>query len=172
MSDSPADQTRPARAQERSLPTSMTVVAIVFALLFVGLVAGTIVTVLNDDTPDPPALADLPLPDGVEIVDSMATCTDSACDGEGAVLIGAGGEGVAGRVVQYWRDEGWGSLPCVDDGTMCFSDDDLRISLSVWSDVDPLEVPSLWESVTDRELDPGRLVFVHYYRCGSIYPCN
>jgi hypothetical protein len=150
----------------------MLIIAVGFVLVFVGLVAATILTVVSDDTPDPPALADLPLPDGVEIVDSMATCTDTACDGEGAVLIGAGGEGVAGRVAQYWRDGGWGSLPCVDDGTMCFSDDDLRISLSVWSDVDPLDVPSLWESVADRELDASRLVYVHYYRCGPIFPCE
>lgn len=150
----------------------MTVIAVVFASLFVLLSAGTIVTVVNDDTPDPPVLSDLPLPAGVEIVDSMVTCTETACDGEGAVLIGSSGEGVAGRVAQHWRDVGWRSLPCVDAGGMCFADADLRISMSVWSDVDPLDVPSLWESVADRELDGARLVYVRFYHCGPIYPCE
>jgi hypothetical protein len=150
----------------------MVAISIAFALLFVALVAGTITAVLNDDTPTPAELADLPLPSGVEIVDSIATCNESACDGEGAVLIGESGEGVAGLIARFWHDEGWGSLPCTDGGTMCFAEEDLRISLSVWSDVDPLDVPTLWESVTDRGLEPRSLVYVHYYRCGPIYPCG
>lgn len=156
----------------RSLPPSMTAVGVALVGLFIALVAATILAVISDDTPEPPALAELPLPAGVEIVDSMPTCTDSACDGQGVVLVGSAGEGVAGRVASHWRQEGWLSLPCVDDGTMCFSDDDLRISMSVWADVDPLRVPKLWEAVADSGIDPGRLIYVHYYRCGSIYPCE
>jgi hypothetical protein len=172
MSASPTQLSRPSGPQQRPLPPSMVAVAIGFILLLMGLVAGMVVAVVNDDTPEAPTLAELPLPVGVEVFDSMPTCTDSACDGEGAVLVGSAGEGVAGRVVRHWRDAGWGSLPCTDEGTMCFADDDLRISMSVWADVDPLQVPKLWESVTDADLDPARLVYVHYYRCGSIFPCE
>lgn len=167
-----ADLALTSRSRERRLPPSMVAIGVGFVGLFILLVLATIVAVMNDDTPEPPTLAAFPLPEGVEIVDSMATCTDSACDGVGVVIIGSAGEGVAGRVAQYWRDMGWGSLPCTDEGTMCFSDEDLRISLSVWADVDPLQVPKLWESVTNKGLDPGRLVYVHFYRCGSIFPCE
>lgn len=160
------------RAPGRSFPPSMTFVGVAFFALFIALVGATILAVVNDDTPDPPGLDELPLPATVEIVDSMATCTDTACDGQGVVLIGSAGEGVVGRLAGFWRDAGWASLPCADEGTMCFADDDLRLALSVWSDVDPLHIPKLWESVNDEGLDAGRLVYVHYFRCGSIFPCE
>lgn len=149
-------------------------VAIGLALggLLAVLVLFTIVAVITADLPEPAVLADLPLPDGVEIVDSMPTCSESACDGEGVVLIGSGGEGVAGRLAGAWRDGGWDSRPCVDEGTLCFASADLRISMSVWADVDPLRIPKLWEAVTNADVDPDRLVFVHVYRCGSIIPCE
>lgn len=150
----------------------MAAVGIGLVGLFLALVAGTIVAVLADDTPEAPALASFPLPDGVEIVESVPTCDDSACDGHGVVLIGSGGEGVAGRLAGDWRSRGWASLPCVAGGTMCFTQGDLRLSMSVWADVDPLRVPRLWESVADSGIDPRRLVYVHFYRCGAILPCG
>lgn len=168
----PSDLARPVEPAPRSLPPSMVGVGLGFVGLFLVLVAGTILAVVADDTPKPPVLQELPLPAAVDIVDSMPTCTNSACDGEGVVLVGSAGEGVAGRVAGHWRGLGWASLPCVDDGTMCFSDGDLRISMSVWSDVDPLRVPKLWEAVADSGVDPARLVYVHFYRCGSIFPCE
>lgn len=162
----------PGEKKQRSLPPSMVTIAVALFGLFLTLVVGTIVTVIATDGPEPPTLEGLPLPAGVEIVDSMPTCTDSACDGQGVVLIGSAGEGVAGRVARAWRDAGWASLPCRDEGTMCFADEDLRISMSVWADVDPLRIPKLWDAVADSGIDAGRLVYVHYFRCGPIVPCE
>jgi hypothetical protein len=158
--------------EARRLPPSMAAVATGFVTLFIVLVIATIVAVAAEDMPAAPELTDLPLAEAVEVVDSMSICTHQACDGVGVALIGSAGEGVAGRLASTWRAAGWDSLPCRDTGAMCFSDGDLRISMNVWADIDPLTVPKFVETIADRGIDEDRLVYVHYYRCGVILPCE
>lgn len=157
----------------RPLPPSMAIIGSALFGLFMAIVMATVIVVLGSDGSQPPTRESLPLPGGIEVVDWMSTCTEQACDGIGALLRGTSGEGgVAGRLASAWRAAGWGSVPCVDSGTMCFSSGELRLSLNVWADVDQLDIPKLVETVRSRGLDPSRLVYVHYYRCGSIHPCQ
>ncbi len=160
--------------EARRLPPSMLAVGIAFVSLFVVLVLGTIVAVLADDTPQVPALEGLPVIDESEIVDSISTCTDAACDGFGVLLMGRDLEApvLTGRLTRLWRSKGWRSVPCVDEGGVCFADKDLRISVRDWDDIDPVLAPTLVEGVADRGLDAARLLYVHYYRCGVIYACE
>jgi hypothetical protein len=160
--------------EARRLPPSMLAVGIAFVSLFVVLVLGTIVAVLADDTPQVPALEGLPVIDESEIVDSISTCTDAACDGFGVLLMGRDLEApvLTGRLTRLWRSKGWRSVPCVDEGGVCFADKDLRISVRDWDDIDPVLAPTLVEGVADRDLDAARLLYVHYYRCGVIYACE
>ena len=146
-----------------------------FLLLLLGLVLATIVAVVADDTPPAPALEELPIVDGVEVVDSMATCDDTACDGYGVLLMGVDGEALAGRsrLVRDWRSRGWEPVPCADDGDgICLGDHDLRISVRDWAEVDPVMAPTLVEGVAARGLPADHLLYVRYYRCGAIYPCG
>ncbi len=160
--------------EARRLPPSMLAVGIAFISLFVVLVLGTIVAVLADDTPQVPALEGLPVIDESEIVDSISTCTDAACDGFGVLLMGRDLEApvLTGRLTSLWRSKGWRPVPCVDEGGVCFADNDLRISVRDWDDIDPVLAPTLVEGVADRGLDAARLLYVHYYRCGVIYACE
>ena len=160
--------------EARRLPPSMLAVGIAFISLFVVLALGTIVAVMADDTPQVPALEGLPVIDESEIVDSISTCTDAACDGFGVLLMGRDLEApvLTGRLTRLWRSKGWRSVPCVDEGGVCFADKDLRISVRDWDDIDPLLAPTLVEGVADRGLDAARLLYVHYYRCGVIYACE
>ena len=115
--------------EARRLPPSMLAVGIAFISLFVVLALGTIVAVMADDTPQVPALEGLPVIDESEIVDSISTCTDAACDGFGVLLMGRDLEApvLTGRLTRLWRSKGWRSVPCVDEGGVCFADKDLRI---------------------------------------------
>lgn len=160
--------------EARRLPPSMLAVGLAFISLFVVLALGTIVAVMADDTPQVPALEGLPVIDQSEVVDSISTCTDAACDGYGVLLMGRGLEApvLTSRLASLWRSKGWRSVPCLDEGGMCFADEDLRISVRGWDDIDPVFAPTLVEGVADRALDAARLLYIHYYRCGVIYPCE
>jgi hypothetical protein len=160
--------------EARRLPPSMVTVGIAFISLFVVLALGTIVAVMADDTQPGPALAEFPIIDESEVVDSVATCTDSACDGHGVLLMGRELEApmLRGRLVGYWKAQGWDTAECFDAGQICLAKEDLRLSIMDWSQVDPMLAPTLVEEVADRELDGRRLLYVHYYRCGAIYPCQ
>ena len=160
--------------EARHLPPSMVTVSIAFASLFTVLALGTIVAVMADDTPPAPDLEELPILAESEVVDSIATCTDAACDGFGVLLMGRGLDGpmLTGRLIRLWHSEGWETVSCQDSGTLCLAEDDYRISVLPWDQVDPVFAPTLVEGVADRGLDRSRLLYVHYYRCGSIYPCG
>jgi len=160
--------------EARHLPPSMVTVSIAFASLFTVLALGTIVAVMADDTPPAPSLEELPILDESEVVDSIATCTDAACDGFGVLLMGRDLDGamLTGRLIRFWRSEGWETVSCQDSGTLCLAEDDYRISVLPWDQVDPVLAPTLVEGVADRGLDRSRLLYVHYYRCGPIYPCG
>ncbi|MEE9206658.1 MAG: hypothetical protein V3U50_06725 [Acidimicrobiia bacterium] len=160
--------------EARRLPPSMLAVGIAFISLFVVLALGTIVAVMADDTPQVPDLEGLPIIEESEVVDSISTCTEAACDGYGVLLMGIdlAAPALTGRLVRLWRSQGWRSVPCLDEGGICFAEKDLRISVRDWGDVDPVLAPTLVEGVADRDLDAARLLYVHYYRCGAIYPCE
>jgi hypothetical protein len=160
--------------EARRLPPSMVVVAIIFVSLFFVLATGTILAVVADDSIEGPSLEDLPLNGGAEVVDAMATCTDSACDGHGVLLMGTeyGADALAARLGEHWQRRGWEPSSCVDDGDFCFADDDLRISVRTWDRVDPTFAPTFVEGVADRQLDPRRLLYIHYFRCGIIHACE
>ncbi len=152
----------------------MVAVGIAFVSLFVVLALGTIVAVMADDSPQGPDLEGLPIIDGSVVIDSIATCTDSACDGYGVLLMGIELDApvLTQQLGSHWRSTGWSLVPCLDDGSICFADDDLRISVRDWDRVDPFLAPTLVEGVADRGLDAARLLYVHYYRCGVIVPCQ
>ena len=160
--------------EARRLPPSMMAVGLAFVSLFLVLSLGTIVAVMADDTPPAPELESFPIIEDSEVIDSISTCTDEACDGYGVLLMGR--ESNAGRLteglVNFWRSEGWQSVPCLDDSRICFARDDLRLSVRDWDEVDPVMAPTLVEGVIDSGLDQARLLYVHYYRCGSIQPCR
>ncbi len=160
--------------EARRLPPSMVTVGIAFVSLFIVLALGTIVAVMADDTPPTPELEGFPIIEGSEMVDSISTCTDTACDGYGILLMGRDLDApkLTESLVSFWRSSGWRSVGCVDESSICFADDDLRISVRDWEQVDPLLAPTLVEGVADRELDAARLLYVHYYRCGVIFPCE
>lgn len=160
--------------EARRLPPSMVTVSIAFASLFTVLALGTIVAVMADDTPPAPELEELPILAESEVVDSIATCTDAACDGFGVLLMDRDLDApmLTGRLIRLWRSEGWETVSCQDSGTLCLAEDDYRISVLPWDQVDPVLAPTLVEGVADRGLDRSRLLYVHYYRCGSIYPCG
>jgi hypothetical protein len=160
--------------EARRLPPSMVAVGFAFVSLLVVLALGTIVAVLADDTPQGPDLESLPIIDGSVVIDSIATCTDSACDGYGVLLMSIDIDApvLTQRLGAHWRSTGWSPVPCLDDGSVCFADDDLRLSVMNWDRVDPFLAPTLLEGVVDRGLDATRLLYVHYYRCGVILPCQ
>lgn len=158
--------------EQRSLPTPIVLVGVGLVALFLALVASTVVAVLADDTPEAPALGQLPLPPDVEVVDAMPTCTDQACDGHGVVVAGPPENGVALRLASAWRQAGYETIDCLGEGTLCVAHGDLRIEMVVWRDVDPLRIPSLVESVERADIEPARLAFVHFYRCGSNHACE
>lgn len=161
-------------AEARRLHPSMLAVGLAFLTLLVGLVISTIVAVIADDTPEAPALEQLPIVDGVEVVDSIATCNESACDGHGVLVMDGEREAQALRnsLVRHWRSNGWEPVPCRDEEGICFSDGDLRITLRDWAQVDPVMAPTLVEGVADRGLPADRLLYIRYYRCGVIYSCE
>ncbi len=156
------------------LQPSMVLVGLGFASLFMVLVVSTVVAVVADDTPEAPALEGLPIVSGVEVVDSIATCNEMACDGYGVLLMGIEDEAsvLRSQLVRHWRTSGWHQVPCRDDGGLCFGDRDLRISLRDWSQVDPIMAPTLVAGVADRGLPANRLLYIRYYRCGAIYSCE
>jgi hypothetical protein len=160
--------------EARRLPPSMVAVAIAFVSLFVVLASGTIVAVVADDTVEVPGLEELPLDGEAEIVDSIPTCTDTACDGYGILLQGSALD--AGELTEVlsaeWGRLGWSRIACADEGELCFAEDDVHISLRHWDQVDPVLAPTFVEGVADRGLDPSRLLYVHLYRCGIIHPCK
>ena len=160
--------------EARRLPPSMVAVGVAFVSLFGVLALGTIVAVIADDTPQAPELEGLPMIEESELIDSISTCTDSACDGYGVLLVGRGLDAadLTLRLVDEWRSQGWRFVPCIDDGRSCFADDDLRISVRDWVLVDPLIAPTLVERVADSGLDATRFLYVHYYRCGVISACD
>ena len=160
--------------EARHLPPSMVTVGIAFASLFTVLALGTILAVMADDTPQAPSLEELPILAESEVIDSIATCTDEACDGLGVLLMGRDLDApmLTGRLIRFWRSEGWETISCQDSGTLCMAEDDYRISVLPWDQVDPVLAPTLVEGVADRGLDRARLLYVHYYRCGSIFPCE
>lgn len=161
-------------AEARRLPPSMVVVSIVFVGLFLVLATGTILAVVADDSIEGPLLDDLPLNGGAEVVDAMATCTESACDGHGVLLMGTeyAADALAVRLGDHWRSRGWSRSACLDDGEICFEDGDLQISVRTWDHVDPTFAPTFVEGVADRGLDPSRLLYIHYFRCGIIHACE
>ncbi len=156
------------------LERSLYAVGAAFLALLVGLIIATIVVVIADDTPPAPALEELPIVDGVEVVDSIATCDETACDGYGVLLMGVDGEApaVRSRLVRDWRSRGWEPVRCDDDAGICLGDHDLRISVRDWADVDPVMAPTLVEGVAARGLSADHLLYIRYYRCGAIYPCG
>jgi len=160
--------------EARRLPPSMVAVAIAFVSLFFVLASGTILAVMADDTVDGPELDELPLNGDAEVIDDMPTCTDAACDGHGVLLKGSelNAPMLTQRLSTHWRDRGWTRAACVDDGERCFAKGDVRISLRDWEMVDPLLAPTFVEEVADRKLDPGMLLYVHFYRCGIIHGCE
>ena len=160
--------------EARRLPPSMVTVGIAFVSLFAVLALGTIVAVMADDTQPGPALEEFPIINESQMIDSIVTCTDAACDGHGVLLMGRELDApmLRGRLVGYWRAQGWDTLECLDNGQICLAKDDLRLSILDWSEVDPTLAPTLVEGVSDRELDGNRLLYVHYYRCGAIYACQ
>jgi len=160
--------------EARRLPPSMVAVGVAFISLFAVLALGTIVAVMADDGPQAPELEGLPIVEESEVVDSIPACTESACDGYRVLLMGRhlDAESLTRRLVSYWLARGWRSIACDDDSRICFADDDLRISLRDWDQVDPLIAPTFVEGVADRGLDEQRLLVVHYFRCGANYPCE
>lgn len=160
--------------EARRLPPSMVAVGIAFLSLFVILASGTILAVVADDTVEPPAIDDLSLTSQADIVDSIPTCTDSACDGHGVLLMAKQMDAptLTAELTGHWRGRGWEPARCLDDGDLCFSEGELRISVRDWDQVDPLLAPTFVEEVEDQELDSRRLLYVHYYRCGIIHACE
>ena len=160
--------------EAKRLPPSMVTVGIVFVSMFFVLSLGTIVAVMADDTPPTPDLAGLPTIPGSEVVASISTCTDSACDGHGVLLMRSGFDthSLTESLSNLWRSRGWHSVDCIGKGDHCLADDDLRISVRNWDQVNPALAPTLVGEVADRELDGSQLLYVHYYRCGTIYPCQ
>jgi hypothetical protein len=160
--------------EARKLPPSMVAVTIAFISLFIVLASGTILAVVADDTVEGPPLEEFPFNSGAEIVDTMATCTDAACDGHGILLMGRETDAaeLTEDLSQLWRRRGWVPVRCLDRGEVCFGEGELRISLRNWDQVDPMLAPTFVEGVADRSLDPGRLLYAHFYRCGLIHACN
>lgn len=152
----------------------MVAVAIAFVGLFLILASGTILAVVADDSLEIPDLSEFPLDGQAEIIDSMPTCTDSACDGHGVLLQGQNADALTltDGLQRYWLTRGWEEAQCVDEGEICFAEDDLRISIRNWDQVDPLLAPTFVEDVADQGLDPARLLYAHYYRCDIIHPCE
>lgn len=167
-----AEHLVPVSVAARHLPASIVAVGALLSLLFVSIVLVMVFAVLGDETPDAPALEDLPVSADVEVIASMETCTDRACDGLGAALAGSPGQSASSQLATEWRDAGWNQLSCVDGGSLCFGMGDLRLSMTAWVDMDEASVPMLVDTVAEHSIDPRRLVFVHYYRCGSIHPCE
>ncbi len=81
-------------------------------------------------------------------------------------------EPLSARLGDHWRSLGWSRTGCIDDGEICFADDDLWISVRTWDRVDPTFAPTFVEEVADRQLDPHRLLYIHYFRCGIIHDCE
>lgn len=160
--------------EARHLPPSMVAIAIAFISLFTVLSLGTIVAVMADDTPAAPLLEDLPLVEASRVIDTIQTCTEQACDGYGVLLQATDLDAstLTNQLADHWRDKGWRSMTCSDEGDRCFANEDLRISVRNWDKVDPLLAPTLVEGVGERGLDPARLLYVHYFRCGAIYACE
>ncbi len=160
--------------EARGLPASMVTIGVVLVSLFVVLAIGTIAAVIADDTPAAPDLAEFPIVEGVQVVDSTSTCADLPCDGFGVLLMGKGLEEpvLSVRLVSFWRSDGWRSVVCVDDSRDCLANDDLRIYVRSWDQVDSLLAPTFVEIAENRGLEAAQLLYVHYYRCGAIYPCE
>jgi hypothetical protein len=152
----------------------MVAVTIAFISLFVVLASGTILAVVADDTAEIPRLDEFPVNGDAEIIDTMATCTDAACDGHSVLLIGVETDAptLTDRLSDLWGRRGWERVTCRDNGEVCFGDGPLRISLRNWDQVDPLLAPTFVEEVADRELDPERLLYAHFFRCGILTTCE
>ena len=156
----------------RILPVSM----VVIGLLLLGgfLVASTsmIAAVVAADGNGMPDLEHLPLPPGVEIVDTHATCDANECDGYGIVVgrVETRPQRVMELVQSRLRGFGWAQRDC-GDGDVCMRRDGLSVEMRPWLEVPDTEAVAVRDGLTDRGVDQASLVYVLYHRCSDLHPC-
>jgi hypothetical protein len=149
---------------------------VVIGLILLGgfIIASTsmIAAVIASDGNGMPDIDQLPLPSGVDIVDTHAACDANECAGYGMVV---GREGTPpGRIIELiqsrLRSVGWGQRDC-PSGEVCMRRDDLGIVMMPWSNVSETEAVAMRVALEERDIEQAALVYVLYHRCSELHPC-
>jgi len=156
----------------RILPVSMLVIGLILLGGFIVASTSMIAAVVASDGNGMPDIDQLPLPSGVDIVDTHAACDANECAGYGMVV---GDEGTPpGRIIELiqsrLRSVGWGQRDCAP-GEVCMRRDDLGVVMRPWSAVAKTEAVAVRSALEDRGIDQASLVYVLYHRCSDLHPC-
>jgi hypothetical protein len=141
---------------------------------FIALGVATVLSVTRANGPQPPTLADLPIPTGVELVDSHALCQADACDGAGGVFAWdpIRVEAAVTMLGEYFLGNGWigepGSCP---EGVRCFRQEDLRSTIRPWLEVDDSVGTTMRASIREQGIVEDDLLYVSVIRCEILTDC-
>ena len=150
---------------------------VVTGLLVVGFItlgAATVISVTRANGPGPPTLADVPIPAGVELVDSHALCQAEACDGAGGVFgwSEVRVEVAVPRLAEHFFGNGWIGDPAgCPEGVRCFQQGGLRSTIRPWLEVDETVGTAMRASIRERGVVEDDLVYVSVVRCGILTDC-
>ncbi|MEX2323424.1 MAG: hypothetical protein WEA29_06595 [Acidimicrobiia bacterium] len=152
----------------------MLVVTGLLVVGFIALGAATVLSVTGANGPEPPTLADVPIPTGVELVDSHALCEADACDGAGGVFAWdpIRVEAAVTMLAENFLVNGWigdpGSCP---EGVRCFQRGGLRSTIRPWLEVDETVGTAMRAAIRDQGIVEDDLVYVSVIRCGILTDC-
>ncbi|HUG75435.1 MAG TPA: hypothetical protein VMM81_07185 [Acidimicrobiia bacterium] len=152
----------------------MLVITGVLVVGFIALGAATVLSVTGANGPQPPTLADLPIPTGVELVDSHTLCEADACDGAGGVFAWdpIRVEAAVGMLAEHFLGNGWIGDPgtCLE-GVRCFQRGGLRSTIRPWLEVDETVGTTMRASIREQGIIEDNLVYVSVIRCGILTDC-
>jgi len=156
----------------RILPVSMVVIGLILLGGFLIASTSMIAAVVAADGNGMPDLEHLPLPPGVEILDTHATCDPNECDGYGIVL--SRDDTAPQRVIELvqsrLRGLGWAQRDCGGDD-VCMRRDGLSVEMRPWTEVPDTEAVAVRDGLVDRRVDQEPLVYLLYHRCSDLHPC-
>jgi hypothetical protein len=141
---------------------------------FIVLGAATVLSVTRANGPQPPTLADVPIPTGVELVDSHTLCEADACDGAGGVFAWdpIRVEVAVTMLAEYLLSNGWiGDPGTCPEGVRCFQHGGLRSTIRPWLEVHETVGTNMRASIREQGIVEDDLVYVSVIHCGILTEC-
>jgi hypothetical protein len=142
---------------------------------FIVLGVATVLSVTRSNGPQPPTLADLPIPTGVQLIDSHHLCEADACDGAGGVFAWdpIRVDAAVSMFAEYFLGNGWiGDPGSCAEGVRCLRRGDLRATVRPWLEVDETVGTAMRASIRERGVVEDDLVYVSVIRCGILESCE